>query len=138
MDRDAGLKAAGRPVRPQRMRVRKPVRDASGETVTADDPVHGDRRQRQGLLVGVAAEAHEQRLLVEQRDAAGERVDRRPRVECLLGRFGDRNLALASALAAHEQTEVPRVGAGRRRSRARRPRSSAERKPQSPSTRSNP
>ncbi|MGA2930320.1 MAG: hypothetical protein ABSG43_30900 [Solirubrobacteraceae bacterium] len=102
--------------------VREPVGHARGEAVTAHDPMHGDRGQGEGLLVRVAAEANEQGIRVEQRDAARERMDGRPHLERLLGGLGDRDLALAPALAVDE--------------RARRPRSSAERRPQSPSTRS--
>ena len=109
VDRDAGLKAAGGPVGAEGVWVREPVRDARGETVPAHDPMHGDSGQGEGLLMGVAAEPYEQRLLVEQRDAARERMDCRPRLECLLGRFGDRNFALAPALAADEHAEVPGV-----------------------------
>ena len=47
------------------------------------EPVHGDSREGKGLVVGVSAKALEQRVLVEQRDAASERVDRHPRLECL-------------------------------------------------------
>jgi hypothetical protein len=50
-------------------------------------------------LIAMAAEAHEQRLLVEQADAARERMDCRPRLERLLNRFGNRDFALAPSLA---------------------------------------
>jgi len=49
-------------------------------------------------LGAVTAEAHEQRLLVEQADAARERMDRRPRLERLLHRVWHRDFALARAL----------------------------------------
>ncbi len=60
----------------------------------------------------VAAETHEQGVLVEQRDAARERMDFEPDLERPLNRQGDWDLALAAALAAHEQPVVPRVRPG--------------------------
>ena len=49
--------------------------------MTAHEPVHGDGGEGERLLVAVAAEAHEQRLLVEQPNTARERMhfDRTPR-----------------------------------------------------------
>ena len=111
VDRDAGLKATRPPVGAEGVWVRKPLGHARCEAVTAHDAMHGDSRQGERLLVGVASKAHEQGMLVEQRDAARERVDRGPRVERLLGGFGDRDFALALALGAHKQAKVPRVGA---------------------------
>ena len=73
----------------------------------------GARRRRKGerVLVAVAAEAHEQRLLVEQPDAASERMDGRPRLERLLDGLRDGDLPLAAALAAHVEAVVAGVGA---------------------------
>jgi hypothetical protein len=51
--------------------------------------VHRDRGEGERLLIAVTAEGHEQRLLIEQADAAGERVDRRPGLERLLDGLGD-------------------------------------------------
>jgi hypothetical protein len=41
MDRNAGLQAVGGPVRPERVGVRKTIRDPGGQTVTADQAVDG-------------------------------------------------------------------------------------------------
>ncbi|MGI8413898.1 MAG: hypothetical protein ACR2QA_15695 [Solirubrobacteraceae bacterium] len=57
----------------------------------------------------MAAEADEQRLLVTQPDAVGERMDAQPHLDRVLDGFGDGDLALAAALAAHEQTMMPGV-----------------------------
>jgi hypothetical protein len=89
--------------------VREPLRHAGGETVTAHDPMHSNSRQGERLLVRVTAEAHEQRVLVEQRDAARERMHRRPHLKRLLSGLGDGNLALAPTLPADKEAEVPRV-----------------------------
>jgi hypothetical protein len=62
--------------------------------------------------VSVTAEADEQRLLVQQTDAAGEGVDLQPRLERPLHSEGYGDLALAPAFSAHEQPVVPCVGAG--------------------------
>jgi hypothetical protein len=59
--------------------------------------------------VPVAAQPDEQGMLVQQPDAAGEGMDLDPRLERLLHGQGHRHLALAPALAAHEQAIVPRV-----------------------------
>jgi hypothetical protein len=48
-------------------------------------------------------------MLVQQPDAAGEGMDLDPRLERLLHGQGHRHLALAPALAAHEQAIVPHV-----------------------------
>ena len=93
------------------MRVREPLGHARGQAVAAHEPVHGDGREGERLLVAVAAEADEQRLLVEQPDAARERMDFRPRLERLLDGLGHGDLALAAALAAHVQAVVAGVGA---------------------------
>ena len=76
VDGDAGLEQVGGPVGPERVRVREPLGHAGGLAVAAHEPVHGDGGEGERVLVAVAAEAHEQRLLVEQPDAAGERMDR--------------------------------------------------------------
>ena len=51
----------------------------------------------------VTAEPHEQGLLVEQPDPAGEGVDLQPRLKLLLHGQTDGDLALAAALPAQEQ-----------------------------------
>ena len=61
--------------------------------------------------MGVAAEADKQGVLIEQRHATRDGVDRGPDVERLQGSMGDGNLALAPALVADEQAIVPGVGA---------------------------
>ena len=60
-----------------------------GLAVAADEPVHGDRGDGERLLIAVTAETHEQRPLVEQHDAVGERMDRRPRLERMLYGLGE-------------------------------------------------
>jgi len=71
--------------------------------------VHGNGGEGERILVAVAAETHEQRLLVEQPDAASERMDGRPGLERLLDGLRDGDLALAAALAAHVQAVVAGV-----------------------------
>jgi hypothetical protein len=67
----------------------------------------------------MAAEAYEQRLLVEQADAARERMDFRPRLERLLNRFGNRDFPLAPSLAADRWAVVAGVvGVGERLGRS--------------------
>lgn len=61
--------------------------------------------------MGMAPQAHEQRMLIAQSDPARQRVDLDPGVNGLLHRVRNRHLALAAALAAHEQPEVAGVGA---------------------------
>jgi hypothetical protein len=70
------------------VRVGKAFGHPGSQAVAAHDPVDGDGGEGEGLLVAVAAEAHEQRLVVEQRDVAGERMDVEPRVERLLDGLG--------------------------------------------------
>jgi hypothetical protein len=65
MDGDAGLEQVGGPVGPQGVRVREPIGDARGLAVAAHEAVHGDGGKGERLLIAVAAEAHEQWLLVE-------------------------------------------------------------------------
>ena len=67
------------------------------------EPMHGDSRERERLLMTVTAEPHEQGLLVEQPDPAGEGVDLQPRLKLLLHGQRDGDLALAAALPAQEQ-----------------------------------
>ena len=81
--------------------MRKPFRHPSRLAVAAHEPVHGDGGKGKRVLVAVAAEAHEQRLLVEQANAAGERMHLEPGLKGLLDGLGDGDLALAAALAAH-------------------------------------
>jgi hypothetical protein len=107
--RHAGLEAVRGPVGAQRVRVRQPLRHAGGRAAATHEPVHADSGQGEGLLVPVTAQPHEQGLLVEQPDAAGEGMDLQPRLERLLHGQRHRDLALATALAAHEQAIVPRV-----------------------------
>ena len=75
------------------------------------DPVDGHGGEGERILVAVAAQAHEQRLLVEQPDPASERMHFEPRLERLLDGRGQGDLALAAALAAHIQAVVAGVGA---------------------------
>ena len=91
--------------------MREPLGHPSGQAVAAHEPVHRDGGEGERLLIAVAAEAHEQRLLVEQPDAAGERMDRSPRLERLLDGLGDGDLALTAALPAHVEAVVAGVGA---------------------------
>ena len=111
VDGDAGLKQVGGPVGAERVRVRQPLRHANGVAVAADEPVRGDGGEGERVLIAVAAEAHEQRLLVEQPDAASQRVDCYPALERLLDGLGDGHLAFAAALATHIQAVVAGVGA---------------------------
>ncbi len=53
--------------------------------------------------MSVAADAHKQRLLIEQRDPTRKRMYVQPCLERLLHGLRHRHLALAAALAAHEQ-----------------------------------
>jgi hypothetical protein len=96
----ASLEALRGPVGPQRMRVRELVGDARGRAATAHKPMNGDRGEGERRLVAVAAKADKQGLLVKQSDAAGERVDRRPRLQRRLHGLRDGDLALASARGA--------------------------------------
>jgi len=59
----------------------------------------------------VAAEAYEQRLLIEQPDAPRERMNRSPRLERVLNGLGNRDLALTPALPADVEPVVAGVGA---------------------------
>jgi hypothetical protein len=72
--------------------------------------VDADGGERERPLVSVTAEPHEQRLLVEQPDAAGEGMDLQPALE--LDGQGHGDLSLAVALATHEQPVVARVRTG--------------------------
>ena len=99
VDRDAGLEQVAGPVGPERVRVREPFGHPGGLALAAHEPVHGDGGEGERVLVAVAAEAREQRLLIEQSDAARERMDGRPGLERLLDGFGE-DLALAAGLAA--------------------------------------
>ena len=74
VDGDAGLEKVGSPVGPERVRMRQPLGHPSGVAVATHEPVHGDGREGERLFAAVAAEAHEQRLLVEQPDPTGERM----------------------------------------------------------------
>ena len=111
MDGDAGLEQVGGPVGAERVGVREPVGHAGGMAVAAHEPVHSDSGEGARVPVAVAAEADEQRLLVEQPDTAGERMDRDPGLQCVLDGLGDRDLALPAALAAHVEAVVAGVGA---------------------------
>ena len=98
---DAGLEQMRSPVRTQRVRMREALGHSSRQARAAHEPVHRHGGEGERLLIAVAAETHEQRLLVEKPDPAGERVDRGPGLERLLHGLGDWHLALATALAAH-------------------------------------
>ena len=109
VDGDAGLEEVGGPVGTERVRVCEPLGHACRQTVAAHEPVHGDRGEGERVLVAVAAEAHEQRLLIEQSGATRERMDGRPGLERLLDGFGDGDFALAAALAADVEAVVAGV-----------------------------
>jgi hypothetical protein len=68
-----------------------------------------DGGQGERQLVTVTAEPDEQRLLVEQSDAAGEGMDLQPRLERLLHGHRHRDLTLAAVLPSHEQPVVTSV-----------------------------
>jgi hypothetical protein len=110
VDGDARLEQVGGPVGAERMRVRQPLGHSSGVAVAAHEPVHGDGGEGERVLVAMATEADEQRLLVEQPDPARERMHRGPRIECLLNGLGDRDLALTAALAVDVEAVVAGVG----------------------------
>jgi hypothetical protein len=55
----------------------------------------------------MAPEPHEQRLLIEQPDSAGEGMDLQLRLEPLPQSERHRSFALTTTLAAHEQPVVP-------------------------------
>jgi hypothetical protein len=135
VDRDAGLEQVGGPVGPERVRVPEPLRHSSGDTGAAHQPMHRDGREREGLLVAVAAEAHEERLIVEQRDGPRQRVDFQPGIERLLDGLGNGNLPLTATLAANVQAVMPGVGARTAQVPATQTAQPAERSPQSPRTR---
>ena len=97
------------PVGAQRVRVCEPLGDAGGRAAAAHEPVNSDGGEGERLLVSVTTKADEQRLLVEQPDATGKGVDLQPRLERLLDGQRPRDLALAAALATHEQPVVPGV-----------------------------
>jgi hypothetical protein len=90
------------------VRVREPIWDPGGEAVAVDEPVDGLGRQRLGLLAAVAAEPHEERVLVAQ-GPLGERVDPGPCIDRVLHEVGDRHLAFAAALAVHVEPVVAGV-----------------------------
>src|SRR5450755_4128986 len=69
-----GLEAVRGPVGAQRVRVREPLRHARRQAAAAHEPMDADGGEGERLLVSVAAEPHEQGLLVEQPDPAGEGV----------------------------------------------------------------
>jgi len=106
----AGLEAVGGPVGAQRVRVREPLGHAGGRAPALHQPVDANGGERERPLVSVTAEPHEQRLLVEQPDAAGEGMDLQPALE--LDGQGHGDLSLAVALATHEQPVVARVRTG--------------------------
>ena len=91
------------------MRVRQPLRHADALAVTTHEPVHRDRGGGRGYLIAMASQTHEQRLLLEQANAARERMHRRPRLEGLLDGQGHGDLALAAALAMDVQPVVAGV-----------------------------
>jgi hypothetical protein len=91
--------------------VRETLGRTGGQTRSAHESVYRHGGEGERLLVAVAAETDEQRLLVEQPDASRERVDLEPGLERgLLDSVRDRHLALAAALAAHIQPVVAGVG----------------------------
>src|ERR1035438_5333981 len=104
-----GLEAVGGPVGTQRVRVREPLRHAGSRAAATHEPVNANGGEGERLLVSVTAEADEQRLLIEQPAAAGEGMDLQPRLERPLHSLGHRDLALATAFAAHEQAIVSGV-----------------------------
>jgi hypothetical protein len=110
VDRDAVIEQGGRPVGAQRVRMAEPLGDPGRQAVAADELVHRLRGERLGrLCAGVAAESHEQGLLVAQPAAAGEPVRREPRLERGERLLGDRDLAFGAALAADVEAAVAGV-----------------------------
>ena len=83
VDGDAGLEQVGGPVGPECVWVREPLGYAGGPARAPDEAVHRDGGEGERILIAVAAEAHKQRLLVEQPDTPRERMDCRPRLERL-------------------------------------------------------
>jgi hypothetical protein len=107
--RHARLEAVGRPVGTQRVRVRQPLRHAGSRAAATHEPMDANGREGKRLLVSVTAQPDEQGMLVQQPDAAGEGMDLQPSLERLLHSLGHGDLALAAALATHEQPIVPGV-----------------------------
>ena len=91
--------------------MRQPLRHAGGQGVAADEPVHGDGGEGEGVLIAVAAEPDEQRLLVKQRNPSGKRMYFEPGLDGLLDRLGHGDLPLAAALATDVEAVVAGVGA---------------------------
>lgn len=135
VDGGAVLKQAGGPVGPQRVRVAQPLGDPSRKPRLMDEFVDGLGRQRlRRLAAAMTAEAHEDRLLVEQAAAADQWVDGQPGVE---GGWVSSGTSTWRSVPPLPRTNSPKCRAllrGRLRSRAVRPRSSADRRPQSPRT----
>src|SRR5438552_9561348 len=92
------------------MRVREALRDTGGQARALDEPVHRNRGEGERLLVAVAAQAHEQRLLVEQPNLAREGMDLDPCLEGLLDGLGHGDLAFAPALPADVEAVMAGVG----------------------------
>jgi len=112
MDRHAGFEQRRRPVRPQRVRVREPLRDASGQRARAHQLVHGlplraaraAARPGSGQAGRTAAARHPAR----GRGPAGARPAMPPAPPAWLPAPG---LRVRVALAAHEQPQMAVVGA---------------------------
>jgi hypothetical protein len=107
--RHARLQAVRGPVGAQRVGVRKPLGHTGGRAAAAYESVDADGREGERLLVSVAAQPDKQTVLIQQPDPASEGMDLEPSLERLLHGQRHRDLALAPALAAHEQPVVAGV-----------------------------
>jgi hypothetical protein len=125
------------PVSPQRVRVCEPLRDAGGQATGPHELVHGLSRQRlRRLGAREAAEADEHGLLVARAATAGQRMHGQPHLQRGLRRLGHRDFRSLPPLPRTNSRRWRALARGRRRSCTTKPRNSADRSPQSPSTRS--
>ncbi len=96
------------------MRVREPFGHAGRLVAAPHEPMHPDSGQRDALLMSEAVEtveADEQRLLIEQRDPARERVDFEPGLERLLHGQRDRDLEMGG-LSGRRRRWIAAVASG--------------------------
>jgi hypothetical protein len=100
MDGNAGLQTLRGPVGAQRVRMREPLGYAGSRAAAPHQPMHADGGQGERILVAVAPDSDEQRLLVAQPDTTGERVDLHPRLERVPDSLGHGDLSLTPPLAA--------------------------------------
>jgi hypothetical protein len=99
------------PVGAQPVRVRAARARRRPRAAAAHEPVHADGGEGERFFVSVTAEPHEQRLLVEQPDAAGRgRWTFSHASSACCTAWGTGTSRSRPPLPAHEQAVVPRVG----------------------------